>query len=103
MTVIEPDHAASSPAAPFTAERRPSRAKTIIGWTIVAVLVLIVAMVGLRVAVTAPARAVLSTPKPETTAAPSRSRTSCAIRASRSTCAARGPRRSQRSTKTRHS
>jgi hypothetical protein len=37
-----------------TAERRPSRAKTIIGWTIVAALVLIVAVVGLRVAVTAP-------------------------------------------------
>lgn len=54
MTVIEPDHAASSPAAPSTAEHRPSRAKTIIGWTIVAALVLIVAAVGLRVAVTAP-------------------------------------------------
>ena len=46
--------AASSPGDPSTAEHRPSRAKTIIGWTIVAALVLIVALVGLRVAATAP-------------------------------------------------
>lgn len=46
--------ASSSPDAPSTAEHRPSRAKTIIGWTIIAVLVLLVAMVGLRVAATAP-------------------------------------------------
>lgn len=54
MTVIDHEPAASSAAAPSTAERRPSRAKTIIGWTIVAALVLLVAVVGLRVAVTAP-------------------------------------------------
>jgi len=54
VTVIDHEPAASSAAAPSTAERRPSRAKTIIGWTIVAALVLLVAVVGLRVAVTAP-------------------------------------------------
>lgn len=46
---------AASDAEPLsTAERRPSRAKSIIGWAIVAALVLIVTVVGLRVAATAP-------------------------------------------------
>ncbi|PQZ56328.1 MULTISPECIES: DUF4350 domain-containing protein [unclassified Microbacterium] len=49
MTVIEQE----SPA-PSTAEHRPSRAKTIIGWVIVAALVLIVAFIALRVSVTGP-------------------------------------------------
>lgn len=49
MTVIDEE----SPA-PSTAQRRPGRAKTIIGWTIVVALVVIVAVVGLRVAATAP-------------------------------------------------
>ncbi|MGH3691819.1 MAG: DUF4350 domain-containing protein [Microbacterium sp.] len=49
MTVIDRESPATS-----TAERRPSRAKTIIGWVIVAGLVLIVAFVALRVGVTGP-------------------------------------------------
>lgn len=49
MTVIDLESPATS-----TAERRPSRAKTIIGWVIVAGLVLIVAFVALRVGVTGP-------------------------------------------------
>ncbi len=49
MTVI--DHEGP---APSTAEHRPSRAKTIIGWVIVAALVLIVAFIALRVSVTGP-------------------------------------------------
>lgn len=49
MTAIDQE----SPA-PSTAEHRPSRAKTIIGWVIVAALVLIVAFIALRVSVTGP-------------------------------------------------
>lgn len=49
MTVIDRE-----PPAPSTAENRPSRAKTIIGWVIVVALVLIVAFVALRVSATAP-------------------------------------------------
>lgn len=49
MTAIDQE----SPV-PSTAEHRPSRAKTIIGWVIVAALVLIVAFIALRVSVTGP-------------------------------------------------
>lgn len=49
MTAIDQE----SPA-PSTAEHRPSRTKTIIGWVIVAALVLIVAFIALRVSVTGP-------------------------------------------------
>ncbi|KJL24071.1 hypothetical protein RN51_01236 [Microbacterium oxydans] len=55
--MTEHERAVSTPPGDHlssTAERRPSRAKTIIGWTIVAALVLIVTVVGLRVAATAP-------------------------------------------------
>lgn len=49
MTVINQEG-----QAPSTAEHRPSRAKTIIGWVIVAALVLVVAFIALRVSVTGP-------------------------------------------------
>lgn len=50
MTAIEQET-----SAPSTAESRPRRAKAILGWVIVVVLVLLVSFVGLRVAATAPA------------------------------------------------
>ncbi|QYM65573.1 DUF4350 domain-containing protein [Microbacterium sp. Se5.02b] len=51
MTTTE---SAQSTSAPSTAERRPRRAKTILGWTIVVILVLVVSFVALRVAASPP-------------------------------------------------
>ncbi|PRB15113.1 DUF4350 domain-containing protein [Microbacterium sp. MYb62] len=50
MSVIEQEA-----PVPSTAEQRPRRAKAILGWAIVVVLVLLVSFVALRVAATAPA------------------------------------------------